>query len=239
MNKSEQQKLDKIASWYTNQNWGFYTKLVHMGFRTIEPHLKPGSMLEVGPADGEMTKFLLPQAEELEIVDAAQSYVDKVKLLDSRIVGYCSLIEDFDAPKLYDNVVFAHVLEHVVNPVEVLKRLSGFLKPGGRLHIIVPNANSLHRQVGVKMGMMKDVHELNDADKSVDHKRVYDHESLSEDVKKAGMSIVEMGGIFYKPLSNSQIEAQWSDELIEGFFQLGKDYPYQSSELFVIAENRG
>jgi hypothetical protein len=39
-----------------------------------------------------------------------------------------------------------------------------------------------------------------------------------------------------KPLSNRQIEEQWSDEQIKAFFDLGDDMPEYCSEIFLIAE---
>jgi SAM-dependent methyltransferase len=41
----------------------------------------------------------------------------------------------------FDLVVLNHVLEHMDNPVELLRRLSGLLSPGGKLYVDVPDAD--------------------------------------------------------------------------------------------------
>jgi len=232
--QEERQRLEGISSWYSNRDWGFYTKLVHMGYRTLFPHLGDGNCLEIGCADGEMTRFLADRFADLTVVDAAPNYVQAVKALIPGVEAHMSLIEDWEAPRKYDNIVFANVLEHVADPIKTLQRLRGFLSQTGRLHVIVPNALSLHRIAGVKMGMLASPTDLNEADISVGHRRVYDASTLRADIIAAGLTIEAFGGIFLKPLSNAQIEASWSDELIEAYFEMGKDLPDICGELFVV-----
>jgi len=43
----------------------------------------------------------------------------------------------------YDLVLLNHVLEHVLDPLAVLRRASELLAPGGRIRIVTPNAQSL------------------------------------------------------------------------------------------------
>jgi hypothetical protein len=43
-----------------------------------------------------------------------------------------------------------------------------------------------------------------------------------------------MGGVFFKPLSNGQIEEHWSKEMIQGFYELGKDFPGLSAEIYAV-----
>jgi 2-polyprenyl-3-methyl-5-hydroxy-6-metoxy-1,4-benzoquinol methylase len=230
----QQQKLDQISQWYSNRNWGFYTKLVYFDYLTLKPFLNNGSMLEVGSADGEMTKFLLPHFDKYTVVEGAKKYVDAVKKIDPKIKAVCSMIEDFETDERFDHIMFAHVLEHVVDPVKVLIKLKSLLTTKGQLYIIVPNANSLHRQAGVAMGLIDRPTSLNEADISVDHKRVYTPGLLAEHCQQAGLTITQEGGIFLKPLSNSQIQEQWTDSQIEAYYQLGKNYPEIASEIFAV-----
>ena len=232
--ETERRRLAEISSWYSNRDWGFYTKLVHMGFRSIAPHFTSGSCLEVGCADGEMTRFLAERFEDLTVVDAAPGYVEAATAIRSGIEGHVSLIEDWRAPRCYDNIVFAHVLEHVAEPVTTLEKLRGLLSESGRLHIIVPNANSLHRLVGVKMDMLARVTDLNEADVAVGHRRVYTRDTLHADIAEGGLRVHACGGVFLKPLANAQIQEQWSDQLVEGYFQLGRELPELSSELYAV-----
>jgi hypothetical protein len=45
-----------------------------------------------------------------------------------------------------------------------------------------------------------------------------------------------MGGVFFKPLSNQQIQEQWSEAMIQGFYELGKDFPSHAAELYAVCE---
>jgi 2-polyprenyl-3-methyl-5-hydroxy-6-metoxy-1,4-benzoquinol methylase len=235
--QDERRRLEDISAWYSNRDWGFYTKLVHMGFRTLAPYFSDGSCLEIGCADGEMTRFLVERFSDLTVVDAAPAYIAAVTKLAPAIEGHVSLIEEWKAPRQYDNIVFAHVLEHVLDPVETLRMLRRLLTSTGRLHVVVPNALSFHRLAGVKMGLLNLPTDLNEADLSVGHRRVYEPSSLRADVAAAGLAIEAFGGIFLKPLANAQIEEAWSDDLIEAYFQLGQDFPELCGELFVVCRS--
>ena len=49
----------------------------------------------------------------------------------------------------FDNIILSCVIEHLEYPVQVLKKLSTYLNEGGIMHIIIAQANSLHRLLGV------------------------------------------------------------------------------------------
>lgn len=235
----ERELLKGVAGWYKNTNWGFYTKIVWYSYVSIKPFFSSARSrcLEMGPADGEMTQFLSKDFKELEVVDAAEKYVKAAEKLSSNIKGYTSLFEDFQPNHKYGTIVMSHVLEHVQNPVLVLNRAKEWLEPNGRIIIVVPNADSLHRRLGVKLGMMDDITQLNEQDIEIGHRRVYTRELLDANVKETGLYTVNKGGIFLKMLSNSQMLSFEDEKLIEGMFELGKDFPQFCSELFAVCIN--
>ena len=69
------------------------------------------------------------------------------------------------------------------------------------------------------------------------HRRVYDLNTLQEDFLNAGLKVICAGGYWLKPLSNSQIEKDWSKEMIEAFLKLGEKYPDIAGEIYVVATN--
>ncbi len=230
----EIKKLENISKWYSGRNWGFYTKLVYFGFLTLKPYFKKGNVLEVGCADGAMTQYLTQIFNDITVVDPSKKYVRLVLKTYPFIKGYVSLFEDFKPPEKYKNIILAHILEHVKNPVLFLKKAKQCLQDNGVILVIVPNANSLHRQAGVLMGLLKKVTDLNESDIEIGHRRVYTIKTLMRDIKKAGLKIKKWGGIFLKPLSNKQIEESWSDYLINAYYELGKKYPEIAAELYVV-----
>ena len=54
------------------------------------------------------------------------------------------------------------------------------------------------------------------------------------DIETAGLKIIQTGGVFFKPLSNQQIEQNWTEEMIQGFYELGKDFQENAAELYAI-----
>jgi SAM-dependent methyltransferase len=55
----------------------------------------------------------------------------------------------------FDIIVFTEIIEHINNPMPVLRSISALLKPGGRLYVTTPNFNSLERRLlGQDWGMI-------------------------------------------------------------------------------------
>ena len=84
--------------------------------------------------------------------------------------------------------------------------------------------------------MLKTPDELNDRDFEVGHKRVYSLKTFIKDVEESGLQVIKSGGVFFKPLSNGQIESNWNEEMIEGFYELGKDFPEHAAEIYVVCQ---
>lgn len=219
--------------------------LVKFDFERISLFLKGRVICELGCSTGAMSLRIAKIAEKLVIVDGA-SYNLKIvreKLERTlgeetlrRVVFIQSLWEEFDGAEYrFSDIIFTRGLEHVEQPQELLKKIFRWMDERARLHIIVPNAYSLHRRIGVLMGLLRDVHNLNERDKEVGHKRVYDKRMLFSQVKDAGFKIIHWEGIFLKPLSNDQMKG-WPENLIRAFYEIGKELPDYCAEIYVCLE---
>lgn len=98
----------------------------------------------------------------------------------------------------------------------------------------VPIGHSIHRLVAVKMGLLNDPCQLNSRDHALGHRRVYTPQTFRADIEKSGLKVQESGGVYFKPLSNRQIQENWSEEMIRGFYELGKDFPEFAAEIYVV-----
>lgn len=231
----ETRRLDDAASWYRTGQLGFDRRLVEFRHRAIRPWLGTGHGLELGSAEGLMTLPLLADFTTLTIVDGAAELLAQVPD-HPRLRKVRSLFEDFVPAERYDAIVMDHVLEHVADPRALLERARTWLQPGGRVVAGVPNAWSFHRLAAVHMGLLGTPTDLNDRDREVGHRRVYTPDTLRDEVTAAGFRIVHEGGVFLKPLSAAQIDAHWSEAMLEGFYRLGLDFPRNAAELFVVCE---
>jgi 2-polyprenyl-3-methyl-5-hydroxy-6-metoxy-1,4-benzoquinol methylase len=229
----EQRQLDKIASWYLEQQLDFDRRMVQFRYQSLSPYLRGPNGLELGSAEGEMTRLLLPHFQSLTVVDGAGDLLARIPNAPS-LHKVRSLFEEFQPALRFDTIVMEHVLEHVADPVALLRRAGTWLAPRGRVLVGVPNANSIHRLAAVKMGLLTHPGQLNERDLQLGHRRVYTTDSLRTHIEAGGLHIAERGGVFLKPLSNSQIEAHWDERMIEGFHQLGRDFPDHAAEIFAV-----
>ena len=233
---NERDMLDKIARGYW-QAKPTNVGMIDYSFRVFARHLRSGSILEMGPAEGFMTRQLLPLATKLTIVEGAAKFCDDLRRNHPTASVVHSTFEEFSPAERFDSIVLGHVLEHVVDPVGVLRRAKSWLNPGGRVLAAVPNSRSLHRQAAVIMGLLRSEDDMSDADRHHGHRRVMNPESFRHLFSQAGLSIEVFGGYWLKPLSNQQIESSWTPEMFQAFMQLGERYPDIAAELYVVARS--
>ena len=229
----EEHRVESLADWYLKEQLDFDKRLIRFRYLTLKPYLQGPEGLELGPAEGEMTQFLLQDFETLTVVEGSGELLGQIPTRPNLIKVH-SLFEEFMPKCLYNTIVLEHILEHVEDPVALLMRVKKWLMPGGRILIGVPNGNSIHRLVAVKMGLLQNPCELNSRDHSLGHRRVYTQDTLKSDLQLAGLKLIEMGGVFLKPLSNQQIQDHWTEEMIQGFYELGKNFPENAAELYAV-----
>lgn len=234
--KNERKRLERVAKSFSTRE-GFNQRLNAYVYQRVAPWFRGMTVLEMGCADGGMSVHLPKHFERITIVDAVQTYIDAVKkLLGRKAEYYTGLFEDVEIAGCFDTILATNVLEHVADPAKVLRRVDEWLSTNGVVIVSVPNARSIHRQVGTKMGILKDVQDLSDADVRLGHRRVYTADHLVSDIENAGFKVIKIGGVFLKPLSNGQIKDYWTVELMDAFFALAEEYPDVATPLFVIAE---
>lgn len=230
----EQKRLADIAA-HSKYGAGANLNTIAYSFEVFRRYIRPGPILELGPAEGFMTDELAKLGLPMTTVEGAAHFCDSLRARHPQVDVVHALFEDFSPERKYDNIILGHVLEHVENPVDILTRARAWLTERGRVLAAVPNARSLHRQAAVILGMLKFEEELNDADRYHGHRRVYTPETFRRDFLAAGLKIEMFGGYWLKPLSNGQIERNWSAELLHAFMVLGERYPDISGEIYVVA----
>jgi 2-polyprenyl-3-methyl-5-hydroxy-6-metoxy-1,4-benzoquinol methylase len=235
MKNNEQKRIEEISDWYLKEQLDFDKRLIRFRYQTLKPHCKGPEGLELGPAEGHMTQFLLQDFTRLTVVDGAAELLACIPDMPN-LVKVHALFEEFKTDRPFNTIIMEHILEHVEHPVALLLLAKKWLAPGGRLLVGVPNGHSIHRLVAVKMGLLKEPCELNQRDQALGHRRVYTPETLRKDIEAAQLRIIETGGVFFKPLSNRQIQDHWTEEMIQGFYELGKDFPENAAEIYAVCE---
>jgi 2-polyprenyl-3-methyl-5-hydroxy-6-metoxy-1,4-benzoquinol methylase len=231
---AEERRLEDIAgdSWYAK---GVNSASVAYSGEIFARHFRGGACLELGPAEGVMTEMLAREFSSLTLVDGSARFCEDLRERHPEAQVVHSLFEEYRPERRFDAIVLGHVLEHVAEPEALLASARQWLEPAGSIYAAVPNARSLHRQAAVSMGLLAEEHELNEQDRHHGHRRVYDPESFRRDFLTAGLRIEVFGGYWIKPLSNAQIDASWTPEMIRAFMALGERYPDVAAEIYVIA----
>lgn len=233
--KDEKDALNNIAktSIYAK---GIAVKEIIYSTKIFQRYMNAGGVLELGPAEGIGTEFLKEGHQDYTVVEGAEEFAQmlKKKFPDINVVN--ALFEEFNPDRKYENIILGHVLEHVEEPVNILKLCSEWLSDDGKIFCVVPNSHSLHRQAAVKMGLIKTESQFSAKDVRHGHRRVYDLDSLCKDFSDARLSIIKRGGYYLKPLTDKQIEETWDDDLIDAYMKLGEQYPEIAGDIYVIAQ---
>ena len=234
---TEQQRLESISqkSLYTTFS---NSMTIEYCYKIFSRFLKNGSVLELGPAEGLMTEQLTKRTNDITVVDGSEIFCKQLESKFPQLTVINCLFEDFVPKKKFSNILLGHVLEHVNDPVEILKLTKHWLEPDGIILASVPNSRSLHRQASVIMGIQPSEDTMSELDYHHGHRRIYNPESFRSDFIKAGFKILNFGGYWLKPINNSQIHSSWTKEMLYAFMELGERYPDIAGEIYLVASHK-
>lgn len=161
----------------------------------ILENIKPNSLvLEVGPAHGRMTKYMKETLNcDVDIVEidaeagkVASQWCRNAFLEDKGNIEDDYLWSHILSELSYDYVIFADVLEHLVDPQKVLSKSKSLLTKDGSVWISIPNI----AYNGVIIDLINDqftYRETGLLDNT--HLRFFTMNSLDKMVKKCGFKI--------------------------------------------------
>ena len=148
-------------------------------------------ILEVGCAEGmtgnELKKRPGVFVAGIETNETAAEMARKV--LDDVITGDIESMDIPYSPSVFDCIIFADVLEHLVNPLDVLKKMSKLLKKDGTVIMSIPNVQFygvVHQLIEgnwtyQKEGILDET-----------HLRFFTFKEIEKLVKEAGLSIQQV-----------------------------------------------
>lgn len=111
----------------------------------FEPFRETGRILDVGCGQGLLLEEAKSQGWSCYGTEYSEDAIDF-----GRARGFVMHVGELKAdsfePNSFDVVALTEVVEHMSNPLEDLRTVSGFLRDGGFLYLTTPNFNSLSRR---------------------------------------------------------------------------------------------
>ncbi len=196
--------------------------------RVLQHTGSTGLLLELGLGHGFTTKIFANHFKQHVVLEGSPAVIRnfKEKHPECRAQIVQTYFEEFSTERKFDVIVMGFILEHVDNPLQILRHFRQFLAPEGKMFLAVPNAEVLNRRLGYLAGMLADISALSENDHLLGHKRYYTVASLTSEVEQAGYRMERLEGIYLKPFTTKQIVSlQLDQRIITALCNLGVNYP--------------
>lgn len=158
-------------------------------------------VIDLGYGSGLVCRALGEAGHEVRMVDGSKRACAEARAYKG-IDTARAMFEDYEPTHPADVVIASFVLEHVADPVALLKRATAWAP---RLIAVIGNAESWHRRLAVAMGLQPRLDTLSARDEAVGHYAVFDRRSIASILSEAGWRIKAMKGLQFKPLPNAMM----------------------------------
>jgi len=140
---------------------------------------EPGKVLEIGCSVGILLSILKEKGWEVWGVEPSKS-AKTARKKEIKVIN--KIFEKASLPKGYfDLIILNHTLEHLENPLDILKKARTLLKKGGKIFVDVPNFGSLSSRILGKRWPYLAPRE---------HHYHFEPKTLRKVIKKAGFKVI-------------------------------------------------
>lgn len=224
-------RLDEHVSAYQGNNlYDFDNEILLTWYpqRIIHHAGSARSVLEFGLGHGHSTPIFARHFPRHVVLEGSPAVIgnfhDSHTDCPAEIVH--TYFETFSTDERFDLIVMGFILEHVEDPLLILRRYREFLAPGGRIFLAVPNAEVLNRRLGHVAGLLPDICTLSENDLQLGHQRYYTVARLKAEIAEAGYRLDQLEGIYLKPFTTQQIQSlQLGRPILDALCVVGLEYP--------------
>ncbi len=182
--------------------------------------------------------------DRLDVMEPGARFFENAARLrgtDSRVVLHRGTLEDTAMAirgEAFDVIVLSGLLHHVSDVDVALEATRSLCRPETRVHINVPNARSLHRVIGMEMGVLPSIESASARGATLQQERVFDLGVVRRLVEKHGFEVVREGTYFLKPFTHRQMadmmrHGSITTAVLDGLFAVSRHYPESGAELYV------
>ncbi len=157
--------------------------------------IRPGirNLLDIGCSDGTFALSVKNKFKSVEVLgveldpsmaSVAKQRLDMVHIADLNKVNLSNLFPE----KTFDCIVMADVLEHLIDPWNIIKQASSLLADNGRIVTSIPNVRHISTVISLVLKgkwpyRKRGIHDMN-------HLRFFTHSNIVEMFDKAELKIV-------------------------------------------------
>ena len=143
LNAHKDLKLDKLAE-------AFFNSIAKCIVNFLEKYLKKKKLniknvLEIGPGKGHFYDHFIKSNDNVNysILESDLNLKEKFRKKNIKVYDEFNDISE----NHFDLIIFSHVLEHIINPNDFLKKINNFLKKNGVIFFEVPCLDYLYKDI--------------------------------------------------------------------------------------------
>ena len=198
------------------------------------------NILSLGIGQGVVLNYLSNNMKDIDsytIVEGSNLLIEKYRneideMKNARTVH--SSFEAFSSSDQFDIIEMGFILEHVDDPLQILRKYKEMLSKNGTVFIAVPNANSIHRVLGYKAGFLESTYALSAFDIEVGHQRYFDLNTLLRLVHAAELKIINVEGLLLKPFTTKQMNSlNLPDSVWKALVSISEAYPEIANNIII------
>jgi SAM-dependent methyltransferase len=181
-------------------------------------------VLEVGCGAGGLGRLLKARGHHVtgielvpEVAEEARRWLDRVETADVEAAGFPF------PPASFDAIIFADVLEHLVDPWRVLREAAALLAPGGLVVASIPNLQHMDVITGLLRGRWQ-YRERGITD--VGHLRFFTLQTIRDLFARAGLRLTQVDPLYRR--------TRWRS--LARFLTAGRSEAFYAHQYLVVGE---
>lgn len=181
---------------------------------------KPARMLEVGcgmkPIFTDFKGF-----SHMTVVEPAKGFASHARSLAEQhdLAGKVAVKQAFlEGAGLqggeFDTILLVSLLHEVADPEVFLRKAVSLGQSGARYLLNVPNQMSFHRQLAVKLGLIKEESEISAQQVKLQQNRIFNRQNLTELSESVGLRVLDSYTSIFKPFTHGQMQKLMDQEIL-------------------------
>lgn len=177
-------------------------------------------VLDVGIGLEPVSRHLAGRPKSLTLVEpiAALLENDRNRHIGDESAHFAGTIENFPRTMVPESgfglVLLSSVLHEAPSPSKMLESVRSVMKTNGFLVVVVPNRYSIHRILGVQLGVLESLDAPTTTEILMEQNAAYSRETLSSLLRSSGFREMKSFTHFLKPFTHSQLQSALENQLI-------------------------